>query len=95
MGVLKKIFNFIAKYNIRMHIERCGYKDGFIITVYRCGCNRSSFISDIELLTYGEDYLLSVIKGMVHKVLEEEQERLRVVEQFKKLDTMVEIENIF
>ena len=95
MLILRKILNLIAKYNIEMNIERCGYKDGFIISVYRHGCDHNIFISDAELLIYDEDYLLFVIKGMVHEVLEEEQKRLKISEQFKKTDTTVEIKNIF
>lgn len=93
MLILRKILNFIAKYNIEMNIERCGYKDGFIISVYRHGCNHHIFISDAELLICDEDYLLFVIKGMVHELLEEEQKRLKVAEQFKNLDTTVEIKS--
>ena len=88
---MKKIWNFIAKYNIQIYIERCGYKDGFIVTIYRNGLNRSNFISDTELLAYDEDCLLFIIKGMVHELLEEEQDCLRVLEQFKKKDIFVEI----
>lgn len=91
MLVLKKIFNFIAKYHFEMNIERCGYKDGFIITVYKHGCNRSIFISDDRLLAYGEDGLLFVIEDMVHELIEEEQKCLKVAEQFKKLDITIEI----
>lgn len=88
---MRKIWDFIAKYNIQIYIERCGYKDGFIVTIYRNGLNRSNFISDTELLAYDEDYLLSIIKGMVHELIEEEQRHLKVAEQFKKLDITVKI----
>ena len=93
MLILRKILNFIAKYNIKMNIERCAYKDGFIISAYRHGCNHHIFISDAELLICDEDYLLFVIKGMVHELLEEEQKRLKVAEQFKNLDITVEIKS--
>jgi hypothetical protein len=93
MLVLKNIFNFIAKYNIQIHIERCSYRDGFIITAYRYGCYRSNFIGDAELLIADEDYLLFVVKGMVHELLEEEQRHLKVTEQFKKSNITVEIKN--
>lgn len=93
--VLENIADIIAKYNLHIDIERCGYKDGFIISVYRNGCNRSRFINDDDLIAYAEDYFLFVIKGMVHELLEEEQRHLKVSEQFKKRDTTVEIKNIF
>lgn len=88
---LRNIFDLIAKYNLHMEIERCGYKDGFIITIYKCGLNRSNFISDDKLISYAEDYLLFVIKDMVRELLEEEQRHLKVAEQFKKADTTIEI----
>lgn len=88
---LRNIFNFIAKYNLRCMVERCGYKDGFIITLYKQGLNRSDFISDDKLLDFGEDYLLSIIEDMVHKLLEEEQKCFKAAEQFKKQNIMVEI----
>ena len=74
-----------------MNIERCGWQNGFIITAYKHGCNRSIFISDNDLIAFGEDGLLFKIKGLVHEILEEEQKHLKVAEQFKKIDTMIEI----
>lgn len=91
MSILTKFFKFIAKYDISIHIERCGYKDGFIITVYKCGLYRNVFINDCELLSYDEDDLFFIIKGTVHELLEEEQRNLKLFQQFKKMDTTVEI----
>lgn len=89
--LLKNIFNFIAKYNISMRIERCPFKDGFRITIERCGRYQSSVISDVELTTAVDDYLLFVIKGMVHKLLEEEQKAIKLVEQLKKRNLTIDI----
>ena len=69
-----------------MHIERCDWKNGFILTVYKHGFNRSTFMSDDQLLAYDEDGLLFVIKGLVHDILEEEQKWLKIAEKFKKID---------
>ena len=84
--IVINVFEFITRYNLEMNIERCEWKNGFIISVYRHGCSRSNFISDDELVAFGDDYLLSVIKDIVHELLEEEQKHSKVAEQFKKRD---------
>ena len=84
---MRKILNFIAIHGIQMTIERTGRRsDSFLITISRNGFYYESFISDWELRDSEEDYLLFVIKGMTHELLEEEQNHLRFAEQFKKRD---------
>lgn len=87
----KSLLNLIATHRVSVRIEQSSL-DGFAFTVERSGLFRRIVIRDREMsyTTELDDYLIHVIKGIVHELLSEEQKRMMVSRQFIKRDMVVE-----
>ena len=87
----KSLLNLIATHHVSVRIEQSSL-DGFAFTVERSGLFRRIVIRDREMsyTTELDDYLIYVIKGVVHELLTEEQKRMRVSRQFIKRDMVAE-----